>query len=386
LASDRYSVKTAHREKHAAHGKIEAPKVKKVFISDCEGPMSKNDNAFELTAHFVPDGDKLFTVISKYDDVLADVLKRPRYKAGNTLKLILPFLKAYDVTNEKMKEFSAKSLILIVNTKETLGYLRSIAETFIVSTSYEHYIEALCQAINFPCKNTYCTKVNIDKYALPEKEKTELRQMAKEIAKMSIIKIPKGAQSMEDFSERDRETIRRLDEIFWKEIADMASGEMLKEVNPVGGVEKAEAIKDAVQRANVELSDVIYVGDSITDIEAFKLVKSGGGLAISFNGNEYAVKNAEIAVLSENSLVTAAIADVFCRFGKNQVFELVERWNREALTKSHVNPNLREKLLQLHPQKLPKVKIVTGKDMDDLAKESMDFRKKVRGEAIGRLG
>ncbi|MGQ9624843.1 MAG: HAD hydrolase family protein [Candidatus Bathycorpusculaceae bacterium] len=360
--------------------------MKKAFISDCEGPISKNDNAFELTAHFVPDGDKLFTVVSKYDDVLADVLKRPRYKAGNTLKLILPFLKAYDVTNEKMKLFSAKSLILIANTKETLRYLQNIAETFIVSTSYEHFIQALCQAISFPYKNTYCTKVNIDKYALPEKEKTKLKQMAKEIAKMPIIKIPKGAQSIENFSEKDRETIQRLDEIFWEEIANMASGEMLKEVNPVGGFEKAEAIKDAVQRANVELSDVIYVGDSITDIEAFKLVKRGGGLTISFNGNEYAVKNAEIAVLSENSLVTAAIADIFCRFGKNQAFNLVKNWNHETLAKSHVNPDLRKSLLQLYPQKLPKVKIVTGENMDILAKESTDFRKKVRGEAIGRLG
>jgi energy-converting hydrogenase A subunit R len=51
--------------------------VKRVFISDCEGPISKNDNAFEAAARFVPNGDKLFTLISKYDDVLADVVKKP---------------------------------------------------------------------------------------------------------------------------------------------------------------------------------------------------------------------------------------------------------------------------------------------------------------------
>ena len=37
--------------------------VKHVFISDCEGPISKNDNAFELTAHFIPEGEKLFSLI-----------------------------------------------------------------------------------------------------------------------------------------------------------------------------------------------------------------------------------------------------------------------------------------------------------------------------------
>ena len=52
--------------------------MKNIFISDCEGPISKNDNAFELTAHFIPEGDKLFTNISKYDDVLG----RRSSKAG----------------------------------------------------------------------------------------------------------------------------------------------------------------------------------------------------------------------------------------------------------------------------------------------------------------
>ncbi len=71
---------------------------RKVFVSDCEGPISKNDNAFELASQFIPSGDRLFTQISRYDDILADIIKREDYKAGDTLKLILPFLKAYDVT------------------------------------------------------------------------------------------------------------------------------------------------------------------------------------------------------------------------------------------------------------------------------------------------
>lgn len=98
--------------------------MKKVFISDCEGPISKNDNAFEITSTFVPNGDRLFTVISRYDDVLAYVVKRPHYKAGDTLKLVLPFLKAYGVTDRKIREFSAKNLLLIQNAKENLRHAR----------------------------------------------------------------------------------------------------------------------------------------------------------------------------------------------------------------------------------------------------------------------
>ena len=97
--------------------------MRRIFISDCEGPISRNDNALEMMSNFVPNGDKIFSVTSRYDDALADVLKRAGYKAGDTLKLILPFLKAYDVTDRKMRDFSAQNLILIENAKKSLQHV-----------------------------------------------------------------------------------------------------------------------------------------------------------------------------------------------------------------------------------------------------------------------
>src|SRR3989304_2889074 len=163
------------------HGAAEAQTVKRVFISDCEGPISKNDNAFEFMAHFVPEGDRLLTRISKYDDVLADVVKKPGYNAGDTLKLILPFLKAYVVTDERLREFSAQNLLLIAGCKNTLEHVRRLSDAFIVSTSYEHYIKALCEALSFPFENTYCTRLNINKYVFSEPEKSRLQELAREI-------------------------------------------------------------------------------------------------------------------------------------------------------------------------------------------------------------
>lgn len=360
--------------------------MKKTFISDCEGPISKNDNAFEVTSTFVPNGDKLFTEISRYDDVLADILKKPGYKAGDTLKLIIPFLKAYALTDRILREFSAQNLVLIQNVKNTLQYARNIAHAFIVSTSYEHYIKALCQVLEFPYENTYCTEVSMDKYWINEEETNKLKELAREISRMPVIEIPSEAKSLNDFPEKHRKTIHRLDEIFWGEIANMESGVIFHEVNPIGGREKADAANDAVERVGVDLADAMYVGDSITDVEPFRLVKENGGLSVSFNGNQYAIKNAEIAVLSQNSIVTAIIADVFCRFGKQETMRLVEKWSRETLEKSSVNQTLINHLFELYPRELPKVKIVTNENMAILVKESSEFRKKVRGEAIGRLG
>ncbi|MCW4043977.1 MAG: HAD hydrolase family protein [Candidatus Bathyarchaeota archaeon] len=360
--------------------------MKRVFISDCEGPISKNDNAFEATAHFVPNGDKLFALISKYDDVLADVVKRHGYSAGGTLKLILPFLKAYGVTDKQLTEFSSKNLLFIAGSRDTMQHVQAIADAFIVSTSYEHYIRALCKALEFPFESTYCTRLSIDKHPLTAQEKSRLQKIADEIVQMPMITISPTAKGIKDFSSADQETISRLDDIFWNEIANMRIGRIFSEVKTVGGEQKAEAIRDAVRKLRAQLEDVMYVGDSITDVEAFKLVRDNGGLTVSFNGNHYAVKNAEVAVLSENSIATAIIADVFCKLGKHETLHVLENWNRESLRKSAVNPQLLDKLFTLYPAALPKIQIVTTKNMEALAKESGEFRKKVRGEAIGRLG
>jgi energy-converting hydrogenase A subunit R len=361
--------------------------VKRVFVSDCEGPISKNDNAFEITVHFVSNGGKLFAILSKYDDVLADVLEKPGYTAGSTLKLILPFLKAYDVTDAQMKEFASQNLILIANSKGTLQHVKTIASAFIVSTSYEHYIKALCKAVDFPYENTYCTKLSIDKYTITEKEKMRIKEIATKIVQMPIIDIPLEAKTLEDFSIADQENIKRLDEIFWNEISGMSIGRMLSEVITVGGKQKASSIEEAVTKMRAQLEDVMYVGDSITDVEAFKLVRENGGLTVSFNGNNYAVKNAEVSVLSENNAVIAVIADIFCKQGKQAALNLVENWNLQSLESNRiVSHTLLDSFFSFHSQSLPKVQIVTAENMETISKKSSEFRKKVRGEAIGKLG
>jgi energy-converting hydrogenase A subunit R len=360
--------------------------VKRVFISDCEGPISKNDNAFEVTSSFVPNGDKLFTVVSRYDDVLAEVVRKSGYKAGDTLKLVLPFLKAYGVTDQKMRDFAADNLMCIANIEDILQYIRGLAPTFIVSASYEHYLRALCQVLQFPFEDTYCTLLSLDKYELPEEEKVELKLIAEEIAHTPVFEVTPDIKSLEDLPREDKKTVMQLDEIFWKRIAKMEIGKIYSEVNPIGGGEKAEAVKHIASKHRVALWNVMYVGDSITDDEAFKLVKGNGGLTVSFNGNQYAVENAEIAILSETSIVTGIVADVFLRFGKAETVELVKNWNRKALGRSSVDKNLRNLLFKVFPGRLPKVEIISDQNMEALGKESGKFRNKVRGEAIGRLG
>jgi energy-converting hydrogenase A subunit R len=358
----------------------------RIFVTDCEGPISKNDNAYELASCYVPEGNKFYTLISKYDDVLADLLKKKGYKAGDTLKLILPFLKAYDVTNRKMIDFSAKDIILVTGAKDTMQFVQKTMPSFIVSTSYEQYISALCKATGFPIENTYSTKVNLDKYHVKPEEKETLRRIAKEIAEMSIIEIPENVKSLDDLSLKDQMTIKRLDEIFWSQIPKMSLGKIVDDINPVGGREKAIAVQKIIRKCGCGVDCVMYVGDSITDVECFQLVRKGGGLTVSFNGNEYAVREAQIAVMSENTIVTSVLADVFSRLGKDSVQQLTREWSFPALKRFETNPALLRQVKHLYSDSLPKVTIITSDNREEIFKESVTLRKKVRGEALARLG
>jgi len=363
-----------------------SPSTQRIFVSDCEGPISKNDNAFELTSHYVPEGSRFFTLISRYDDVLADVVRRPGYKAGDTLKLILPFLKAYGVTNQSIIEYSSENILLVPGAKEMLQHVRSLMPSFMVSTSYEQYMHALCDLVGFPFENVHCTTLDLDKYVISEKEAMQLKRLRGEMVEMPIPEIPKSANSLNDLQKEFQETVKRLDEIFWRELSNMNVGRILREVNPVGGEEKAQAVQGIVTRLKGGFQNVMYVGDSITDVAVFRLVRERGGLTVSFNGNAYAVREAEIAVLSEDAVVTAVLADAFNKLGKRLVMKLVEDWKPSTIEKLGLTQSLMKRLFSLREKRFPRVEIVTSENMTRLMEQSATFRKTVRGEAIGRLG
>jgi energy-converting hydrogenase A subunit R len=328
---------------------------RKIFISDCEGPITKNDNAAELAEAFVPKGDAFFGKISLYDDYLAEVVRKPGYKAGDTLRLILPFFKAFGLDNRSMVKFSRRNIQIIPQADCMLRDVSDVLPAYIISTSYTQYIMAVCDVIGFPLMNTYSTSVNLDHYLLKDSEKRTLKDLHVRILGLPEFSIPCGAKSADDLSDGDRKTVQELDEIFWTILPQMEINRIIDEVNPVGGREKAAAIEKIVELEESELKHVFYVGDSITDVEAFRLVKSAGGLALSFNGNDWAVKEASFAVTAQSALPIAWLAMMFLNQGL-QGFQ--------DLTMSEINPD----------------------NMESLSTFSSRVRKSVRTEKIGSLG
>lgn len=365
--------------------------------SDCEGPTCLNDNAFEVCEHFIPQGDEFFLRISRYDDYLAEVVKKEGYKPGDTLKLIAPFLRAYDVTNEKFEGFSKKDIKLVPGAYDTFKYIFSKALPFFaVSTSYQQFVYAVYEKLGMKPElikeRVFCTKLDLDKYKLGESEKRKLQRIREEIIYLPVIE---KDEELSDEAERSREAgfrhaeaASRLDEIFWQELQLMECRKMLEEINPVGGKAKAEAVVKSLEITQKKPANVIYIGDSITDAEALRFVKESGGLAVSFNGNRYAFPAADIACIAEDTIVTSILIDCFDKHQKAGVVELVENhWNPEGFRKFHIDPSLIEQFEELLSKgKQLNAVVISDSNREILIKESEAMRKRIRGLAIGNLG
>lgn len=345
----------------------------RIFITDCEGPITVNDNAYELTCHYLPNGSLFYQILSKYDDILADVIKRPNYKSGDTLKLIAPFLKAYGVTNETIVDFSRKTLAFVPGAIEALRHINQIMPCYIVSTSYEHYIRVVCEKAGVPLANAYCTKIDLNAFKLPVHEIEQLKELYNRVIQLEYSDISKAIDS----------AIKKLDEIFWVKMRSMKAYSLMESINPVGGYEKCNAVKLIASASQVELSNLIYVGDSITDSSALECIKNSNGLAVAFNGNKYAIRNAEIAIISNTALVLAGIAELFAKAGKEKIIDLASNWDFKEFKRS-LSQQLRKLMDKI--SETPKVELIAENNRRQLERESQLMREKVRGIAVAKLG
>ncbi|GAA5818120.1 MAG: energy-converting hydrogenase A, subunit R [Methanobrevibacter sp. CfCl-M3] len=339
--------------------------IKKAFITDCEGPISLNDNAYELCREFIPDGDKFFKVVSNFDDYLVSV-NRENYNAGDTLKLIAPFLKAYGLNNNKIIEFSNENLSLVNGAKETMEYAKNNMISYIVSTSYGQYIESLTKNINFPFGNTFYTLLDLSS-TISTNEKNTLFTFKDEILK---------------------DNFNRLDKIFFDEIPKLDIYEIL-EVKTVGGLGKKIAIDEIITKEDLIVKGIVYVGDSITDVEPLRFVRENDGLAISFNGNKFALKESEVAIISDDTIVTSILLDLFGRYNKNYCLKFVKTYSydpQKAFENFRMNFSLMDKFREVFKDKeIPIIQVIDNDNFDYLLQKSLEMRNKIRGKSIGEL-
>ena len=344
----------------------------KSFITDCEGPLTLNDNAYEMAAEFIENGGELFKILSLYDDYLVDVVKMPDYKAGNTLKLILPFFVVENLTNSDFIDFSKNNIYAVRDSKFLLNYLKEAMNIYIVSTSYGQYIEAVSDYMDVPFENTFYTNVDIDCLELTPDEIQKVTEF-----KGLILENP------DDY--------KMFDDIFFNQIAKMGIYEKIKDIKVVGGQGKKLAIDDIIKRDSINTDELLYIGDSITDVEPLEFARKNNGISISFNGNEYPLKVAEIAIVSPSALTTAVIANVYAKNDKDKVLEFIKDYNisndlKNLFDDYSIDEEIKNKFFEVFAENYPLIQIITDDNYENILKISKDMRNNIRGQDIGGLG
>lgn len=345
----------------------------KSFITDCEGPLTLNDNAFEISASVIENGGELFKTLSLYDDYLADVVKKENYTAGNTLKLILPFLVCENLKNKDMVDFSKNNIYSVNDSKFLLSYLKTAMNIYIVSTSYGQYIEAVSNYMDVPFENTFYTSVDVDGLNLNDDEIKKINEF-----KQLILDNP------EDYE--------LFDDIFFGQITEMGIYEKIRDIEVVGGEGKKLAIDKIIARDDIDINNMLYIGDSITDVEPLQFARSNNGISISFNGNEYPIKVAEIAIVSPSAVTTAVVANIYAEFDKNKVLKFIEDYNKssdlkELFNQYEIDLEIKEKFFEVFSdEKYPIIQIITDDNYEDILKSSKYMRNNIRGQDIGELG
>jgi len=233
-----------------------------------------------------PNGDRVFEVISRYDDLLA-LEDREDYEPGDTLALIVPFLVLHSIPESDIASLAGRAT-LTGGAADLIGWLQSSNwKVFCISTTYEQYAIRITQKLGIYAHNVACTPFPLDKFrtALCKEESVLLQKAEEDILTMR--------------PETDDERIKRsLDDFFWERLPATDTGAAIKEVKPVGGRRKVAALNRFAEKHGQPLSKWVVVGDSITDARMLSEVEAQGGLAIAFNANQYALPCATMSLAS----------------------------------------------------------------------------------------
>jgi len=281
----------------------------KFICFDMEGPLSPQDNAYELMKRF-PQGSRIFEVISRYDDLLAIEKKRKRYQPGDTLSLIVPFLVLHKITIEDITKV-AEDAPLTEGARELVSQLLGSGWWVgDITTSYEQYGTTIAARVGIPPQNVACTKFRLHEYRLP---KADLEEVA-EVERQILLLTPA----------RDDSRIKNLlDSFFWSRKTSPNIRRVVRAVSPIGGERKLRELKRFAEGTRVPLKDVVVVGDSITDAAMLDGVSQAGGLAIAFNANEYALAYATLGVACRKLSVLKKPLDAWAQGGMAAVEALV---------------------------------------------------------------
>ena len=360
----------------------------KVLFTDGEGPIVFKDLAADITEKTVPG---LFPILSFYDDYLAEVGTKG-YQAGDTLALIAPHLLAHDVTDEDVAR-EAKDAKVCLGVEEYIAGLKEDGWTVrIISTAYSQLWELVGKHINVPMEDIACTTLDLASLrksfvanglfdATRNAEKNILGLIS--LANQAMKEVDQGKSVVEVLGKDLRFTplLSVLDELYWRKLPSMGY-QTLEAVKVIGGKRKIEAAQKFARELGVDLSDVAYVGDSITDDALHARLSQENGLPIAINGNQYALRNARVAVATKDMRKLRPVLDAWQMGGFEQVQSFV-RLNGVS------SSGVKEGSPIVENSSDVRYDLIDPSNQEGFQKTlsvHKEFRKLVRGAATARLG
>ena len=172
----------------------------------------------------------------------------------------------------------------------------------------------------------------------------------------------------------------------------MSFYDSIKDIEVIGGEGKKIAIEKIIANNNINKNQILYIGDSITDVEPLEFVKNNNGISISFNGNKYSIKAAEIAIVSKSAIASLLIADLYNQNNKQVVLDFIKDYNssdniKELLDNYKITDYTKDNFLNtFNKDNYPLIKIIDEDNFDNIVNISSKMRNNIRGQNIGELG
>ncbi len=353
----------------------------KQIICEPQGFLTRNDSVRMLCGHFIPQGEKFYDLVNRYDNVTSYVLNRTDIShSADAARLVAPFLVAFGATDYQAERFYDENLVIADGAKQVIDYFRDVLPAFYDSCMYEHAADAFCRKTGLGRECIGCTQLELDEaaYRMSRDEARMLRETAAEVVKLRLPDTKYQLNVPVTLSEDEVKAVEVLDDVYIKKLQGTSAYEMISEMPAVGANEKAYTLLDIRKSTQVDLDGTAYIGGESIDYQVLDLIKDGGGLALSYNGSDFAVRGANVAVISESSLAGAVLAEQFYDTGIEGVLDLVAHWNRDDLrTYRYPDPGLMEAMLR-EPE-LPYVREVTRDNVDEVAALSGEYRRKFMG-------
>jgi energy-converting hydrogenase A subunit R len=302
-----------------------------------------------------PNGDKVFEVISRYDDLLT-IENKQDYEPGDTLALIVPFLLLHNITEADIKQL-AETATFINGAAELISKLQKDGwQIFCITTTYEQYAHHLTQKLGIDKNNVASTPFRLNSYS-------------KLLCTESTALLKETERSIVEIVGNDRLIKERLDDFFWQKLPKTEIGKALNEVKPIGGQRKVTALKQFARFFKQPLSQWVVIGDSITDFRMLQEIDCSGGISIAFNANQYALPYATLGLASMAISDLNPILSTWNRGDRDKIKRLISNKDRSYFKKERVHVHW----------------LVGNNDIDEVIFTHSKMRRLVRQEA-GKLG